>query len=87
LAGFRLVRCIAACFAARGISPLNIILNGEQFELDRPVSVADLLTRLDIDPRRVAVEHNLAILKRQRFPEVVVTEGDTIEIVNFVGGG
>jgi thiamine biosynthesis protein ThiS len=66
---------------------VQITLNGERFELDRPVSVADLLTRLDIDPRRVAVEHNLAILKRQRFPEVLVHEGDTVEIVNFVGGG
>ena len=66
---------------------MHITLNGEQFELDRPVTVTDLLTRLDIDPRRVAVEHNLAILKRQRFPEVVVDEGDTVEIVNFVGGG
>jgi len=66
---------------------VQITLNGEQFELDRPVSVADLLTKLDIDARRVAVEHNLAILKRQRFPEVVVREGDTVEIVNFVGGG
>ena len=66
---------------------MHITLNGEQFELDRPVSVTDLLTRLDIDPRRVAVEHNLAILKRQRFPEVVVADGDTVEIVNFVGGG
>jgi thiamine biosynthesis protein ThiS len=35
----------------------------------------------------VAVEHNLAILKRQRFPEVLVADGDTVEIVNFVGGG
>ena len=47
----------------------------------------DLLTRLEIDPRRVAIEHNLAILKRQKFPDVVVREGDTVEIVNFVGGG
>jgi thiamine biosynthesis protein ThiS len=66
---------------------LQITLNGEQYELDQPVSVADLLTRLEIDPRRVAVEHNLAIIKRQRFPEILVSEGDTVEIVNFVGGG
>jgi thiamine biosynthesis protein ThiS len=66
---------------------MNITLNGEQFELDRPVTVADLLARLAIDPRRVAVEHNLSILKRQRFPEVLVSEGDNVEIVNFVGGG
>ena len=66
---------------------MRITLNGEHYELDQPVTVADLLAKLDIDPRRVAVEHNLAILKRQRFPEVTVGDGDTVEIVNFVGGG
>lgn len=66
---------------------MQITLNGEPYQLDQPLSVTDLLTRLEIDPRRVAVEHNLAILKRQRFPEVVVGDGDTVEIVNFVGGG
>ncbi len=64
-----------------------ITLNGEPFELEQPVSVTDLLARLDIDPRRVAIEHNLTIIRRQTFPEVVVREGDTVEIVNFVGGG
>jgi thiamine biosynthesis protein ThiS len=66
---------------------LEITLNGERFQLDAPVSVIALLAKLDIDPRRVAVEHNLAILKRHRFPEVIVADGDRVEIVNFVGGG
>ena len=64
-----------------------ITLNGERFELDQRVSVAELLSKLEIDPRRVAVEHNLAILKRHTFPDVIVEDGDTVEIVNFVGGG
>ena len=64
-----------------------ITLNGERFELEQPLSVAALLDRLEIDPRRVAVEHNLTIIKRHTFPEVVVGDGDTVEIVNFVGGG
>jgi thiamine biosynthesis protein ThiS len=64
-----------------------ITLNGDRVELDEPMSVTALLARLDIDPRRVAVEHNLAIVKRQRFMDVIVHEGDTVEIVNFVGGG
>lgn len=64
-----------------------ITLNGERFELEAPLSVDALLTRLEIDPRRVAVEHNLSILKRHRFPEVLVCDGDRVEIVNFVGGG
>jgi thiamine biosynthesis protein ThiS len=35
----------------------------------------------------VAIEHNLAILKRHAFSEVLVGNGDTLEVVNFVGGG
>ena len=64
-----------------------ITLNGEPYELDAPMSIIDLLARLDIDPRRVAVEHNLSIVKRQLFADTFVQEGDRIEIVNFVGGG
>ena len=66
---------------------VTITLNGEHFELDSPISVAALLEQLDIDPRRVAVEHNLNIIKRQTFQDAVIGEGDTVEIVNFVGGG
>ena len=66
---------------------MTITLNGERFEIESPMSVAALLTRLDIDPRRVAVEHNLNIIKRQTYTDVLIGEGDTVEIVNFVGGG
>ena len=42
---------------------------------------------LEIDARRVAVEHNLVVLKRAAFDDAIVREGDQVEIVNFVGGG
>lgn len=64
-----------------------ITLNGDPFEVAGPLTVNTLLARLDIDPRRVAVEHNLVVLKRATFTETMVREGDRIEIVNFVGGG
>ena len=66
---------------------MEITLNGEPYEIDEPLTVVALLERLDIDARRVAVEHNLTILKRHRFPDVIVGDGDQVEIVNFVGGG
>jgi thiamine biosynthesis protein ThiS len=66
---------------------LKITLNGAPFELAGPLTVSDLLARLDIDARRVAVEHNLVVLKRALFDTTRVGEGDQIEIVNFVGGG
>ena len=66
---------------------MTIRLNGEPFELPAPLTIEQLLERLDIDPRRVAVEHNLTIIKRDRRASIVVNEGDEVEIVNFVGGG
>lgn len=64
-----------------------ITLNGDPFEVAGPLTVAELLARLEIDSRRVAVEHNLAVLKRDRFARTTIADGDEIEIVNFVGGG
>ena len=64
-----------------------IKLNGDRYEVAGPLTVAELLARLQIDARRVAVEHNLAIVKRDAFDRTTISEGDEIEIVNFVGGG
>jgi thiamine biosynthesis protein ThiS len=66
---------------------VRIRLNGEPFELASPMTVADLLEQLQVDPRRVAVEHNLIVLKRGTFDTTPLSEGDEVEIVNFVGGG
>lgn len=66
---------------------MQITLNGDPYELAAPLTVADLLARLDIDARRVAVEHNLVVLKRGAFERTMVQAGDQVEIVNFVGGG
>jgi thiamine biosynthesis protein ThiS len=66
---------------------VKITLNGDPFDLPGPVTVSDLLVHLDVDARRVAVEHNLAVLKRAAFGSTEVRDGDEVEIVNFVGGG
>jgi sulfur carrier protein len=66
---------------------LQITLNGDTHEVAGPLTVNELLARLEIDGRRVAVEHNLVVLKRDAFDVTMVREGDEIEIVNFVGGG
>jgi thiamine biosynthesis protein ThiS len=66
---------------------VTIQLNGDPFDLDGPTSVAALLASLNIDARRVAVELNLVVLKRATFDTTIVQAGDSMEIVNFVGGG
>ncbi len=66
---------------------MQITLNGDTHEVAGPLTVTDLLAQLSIDARRVAVEHNLVVLKRHTFDTTIVREGDSVEIVNFVGGG
>jgi thiamine biosynthesis protein ThiS len=66
---------------------LKITLNGDSFEVAGPLTVSALLAQLNIDARRVAVEHNLVVLKRVTFDSIEVHDGDQIEVVNFVGGG
>ena len=66
---------------------MTITVNGESRELAGPITVGGLLALLKVDPRRVAVEHNLVVLKRAAFDTVEVRDGDQVEIVNFVGGG
>ena len=66
---------------------VTITLNGDPFDVARPLTVSELLAQLEIDPRRIAVEHNLVVLKRTAFDQTIVNAGDQIEIVNFVGGG
>jgi sulfur carrier protein len=62
-------------------------VNGEPYEIAAPITISVLLAALDVDPCRVAVEHNLTVVKQNRYDTVVVHAGDEIEIVNFVGGG
>ena len=66
---------------------VTITLNGDPFEVQGPLTVSELLVRLEIDARRVAVEHNLVVVKRAAFDQTRIEAGDEIEIVNFVGGG
>jgi len=66
---------------------MQIMLNGDPFDLDARRTISQLLAQLDIDARRVAVEHNLVVLKRAAFDTTEINDGDRVEIVNFVGGG
>ncbi len=63
-----------------------VTLNGDPFETDAP-TISTLLAQLDIDPRRVAVERNFVVIKRDAYASTAIETGDQIEIVNFVGGG
>jgi sulfur carrier protein len=65
---------------------MNIRINGEERQTEIR-SVSELLEELKILPGRVAVEVNLKIIRKSDYDTYLIMEGDSIEIVNFVGGG
>jgi thiazole synthase len=65
----------------------SIRVNGEHRRVPKGMTVAELALDLGLDPTRVAVERNFAIVARSTLAEVKVEDGDDFEIVTFVGGG
>ena len=66
---------------------MQILLNGESLELPDGATVADLLVRLDLTGRRVAVERNLDIVPRSQHATTALAAGDRLEVVHAIGGG
>ncbi len=66
---------------------MNIIVNGEARQASGPLTVAQLLSELNLPARGVAVEVNLQIVPRSQHEERLLQDGDRLEVVSLVGGG
>ncbi len=66
---------------------MTVTLNGEIKQIENSITVSGLLESLQIEPARVAVEVNLKIIKKTDYLSHQLNEGDSVEIVSFVGGG
>lgn len=51
------------------------------------LTLSDLIKHLSLTPERLAIEHNREVVRRADWPNTLLSEGDRIEIVHFVGGG
>jgi thiamine biosynthesis protein ThiS len=69
------------------LTNLSITLNGEPRRVNAGMSVADLVAELGLPIKKVAVERNLEIVPRSTLADVMLADGDQLEIVHFVGGG
>jgi thiamine biosynthesis protein ThiS len=65
----------------------EVLVNGQPRRAAAGSTVGDLLAELGRHPRMVAVEHNGAILPRDRYDATPLAAGDRLEIVGFVQGG
>jgi thiamine biosynthesis protein ThiS len=65
---------------------MRLTVNGEKYITEQD-TLANLLKEMKIIPERVAVEVNLRIIKKKDFEDSRLKDGDSLEIVYFVGGG
>ena len=66
---------------------MNIIVNGEERSLEGSKTVEQLIETLGLDGRKVAVERNMEIVPKSQYNNILLGDGDRLEIVHFIGGG
>ena len=66
---------------------MRIQINGEPREIAAETTLAQLVSLLHLKPEQVAIELNRTVVRRADWSNALLREGDTVEIVHFVGGG
>jgi thiamine biosynthesis protein ThiS len=66
---------------------MKLVINGEERSFTAPLTLAALVGQLGMKSDRVAVELNRDIVPRESWPQTSLSDGDQLEIVQFVGGG
>ncbi len=66
---------------------VTVMVNDETRALPDGATVADLVARLGLGARRIAVEVNRMVVPRAEYPNTTLRDGDAVEVIHFVGGG
>ena len=66
---------------------IKIIVNGKQMTINLKFSLKNLIDKLKLPIKKVAIELNREIVNKKRIAKIILKAGDRIEIVNFIGGG
>jgi len=66
---------------------ISVSINGATKTFDNPISVADLITSMQLTGKRIAIECNNEIVPRSQFAQQLLADGDKLEVVVAVGGG
>ena len=66
---------------------MRVSVNGEDYELPEALTVAELVERVGLGDRRIALEVNREIVPRGEYAATRLHEGDRVEIVRAIGGG
>ena len=65
----------------------KIQLNGNSYEINDGTNLNELLNKLKIEKKKVAIEINGEIVQKEKYQNLVLNKDDKVEIVHFIGGG
>ena len=66
---------------------IKITVNGKQITINLKYSLKNLIDKLKLPIKKVAIELNREIVNKKRINKIILKSNDKIEIVNFIGGG
>ena len=66
---------------------MKLYINGKAAEVPEGLTIGGLLREKGLNPETVIIEHNLELVKRESWADIVLKENDQLEILSFVGGG
>ena len=66
---------------------INIKVNGEQINLNTPISLIEFLNSQNINTQFIAIAYNQEVIAKEDYPSIILSNGDSLEIVKPVGGG
>lgn len=66
---------------------MNIRINGKDEMVENSGSLADLVEYKGFKKNSIVIEHNLNVVPKEQWSDVILSDGDNLEIVSFVGGG
>lgn len=66
---------------------MKITCNGEIKTITPNTTLVSFIKAIDLNPDTVVAECNERIIRREEYDTLVLAEGDTLELIRFVGGG
>lgn len=66
---------------------MKVKINGEYKEIPGEISLFELLSKLDLPTKQIAIELNKDVVRKKDWESILVSDQDNIEIIHFVGGG
>lgn len=66
---------------------MKVTVNGKEKEFEEGLTLTEMIKALDLDITGMIVEKNLEVMSRSEYDDIIVNDGDNIELIRLVGGG